>query len=87
MIHTAVRRFALALVLGASSLAPFSTAHAQGITGTDPMPRGCGCKVVTPTTSTTSTTSTPKTSVAPAADTGTTLATVTQAVLLFLGLA
>lgn len=86
MIQSNIRRFALALVLGASSVATVGVATAQttsptggmtanGVTGTDPVPPGCGCHV---------------TSAAPASTSGTTsssAATAAQALLVLLGLA
>jgi hypothetical protein len=88
LITSSARRFALALALGASfltasrpALAQNSAAPGGGVTGTDPVPKGCGCSngAMAPTgTASTSTT-------APAATTTTTDAMI-QAALLMLGL-
>lgn len=91
MIQSRARRIALALVLGVSSVATVSVARAQttsptggmttnGVTGTDPVPPGCGCHVTsgttTPSATTTSTTTTSSSTAAAA-----------QALLVLLGLA
>lgn len=61
MTKTIARRLALTLALGVSFSAVPVFAHAQtvptkttndGITGTDPVPKGCGC-IVSPSTATT----------------------------------
>lgn len=78
----AFRRLTLALALGISTIAASSFAHAQtttpthttndGITGTDPSPRGCGCAVPPSTNST---------------NPGVTSGTAAQTLLVLLGLA
>lgn len=75
MIKTSTRRTALVLALGTSTFASIGVARAQttgGITGTDPVPKGCGCVVSQP---------------APSAASVSKTQTVTQAMLVFLGLA
>ena len=43
MIKTSARRFSLALILGATSLVAVGSAHADGVTGTDPCPKNMLC--------------------------------------------
>ena len=43
MIKISARRVSLALILGATSLVTLGTAHADGITGTDPCPKNMLC--------------------------------------------
>ncbi len=63
MIKPFARRVTLAVLLGTSAIAAANVAYAQaapapvatnGVTGTDPVPPGCGCKIVSSTTADTS---------------------------------
>jgi hypothetical protein len=69
VIKNSARRLTLAVTLGLSTVAAVSVARAQttapagkvttnGVTGTDPVPKGCGCVVQPPPTSNVSTSST-----------------------------
>lgn len=73
MIKTSARRITLALALGVSTIAAVGVAHAQSVTGTDPVPKGCGCVTQPPSTDSAAPVSTPS--------------TVAQSMLVFLGLA
>jgi hypothetical protein len=77
LITSSTRRIALVLALGASTFATIGVARAQtkvtsnGITGTDPVPKGCGCVAEPP----------------PSTSSVSTSSTVAQAMLVFLGVA